>query len=160
MRLSSIILEVGKIWNVRLIGTESKKIQKNCPIFVNRSEFTRMPRRAASVLLFDPKDALRVNFYLKIIMFGVKLLFFWSWNVSGLIWSHFQKNAKNSNFHHFFDPPWPTFAYAGVSPQAIERHGALHVPSHYHSWRGKTLGSEAYRYRIKENSKKLPHFRE
>ena len=78
MYLPIIIPDVGKLRDLGLIGTELKKTQKNCPIFVNRSEFIRMPRRPASVLLFDPKDALRVIFYLKIIVFGLKLMFFWS----------------------------------------------------------------------------------
>ena len=45
-------------------------------------------------------------FYLKIDVFCIKMLFFWSWNDSGLIWDHFWKIVKNSNFHQNFDIFW------------------------------------------------------
>ena len=48
-------------------------------------------------------------FYLKIIEFCMKMLFFWSWDGSGLIWDHFWKNIENSNFHQNFDIFCDTF---------------------------------------------------
>ena len=48
-------------------------------------------------------------FYLKITVFSMKMLFFWSWHGSRLIWDHFWKNVKNSNFHQNFDTLCVTF---------------------------------------------------
>ena len=45
-------------------------------------------------------------FYWKIDEFCMKMLFFWSWDGSGLLWDHFWKNVKNSNFHRNFDIFW------------------------------------------------------
>ena len=60
-------------------------------------------------------------FYLKIIEFCMKMLFFWSWDGSGLIWDHFWKNVKNSNFHQNFDIFCDTFPKHSKSfPGAIE----------------------------------------
>jgi len=57
-------------------------------------------------------------FYLKITVFGVKILFFWSWDGSGLIWDHFWKNAKFSKFHQNFDIFCDTFPVRDDSSRA------------------------------------------
>ena len=48
-------------------------------------------------------------FYLKITVFSMKMLFFWSWHGSRLIWNHFWKNVQISNFHQNFDIFGDTF---------------------------------------------------
>ena len=48
-------------------------------------------------------------FYLKIMIFRVKMLFFWSWNAFRLISGHLQKIVKFSNFRQNFDIFCDTF---------------------------------------------------
>ena len=63
--------------------------------------------KAGPVAMVRESASHHVIFYLKIIVFCVKMVFFWSKNGSGLIWDDLQKNIKFSIFHQnlniFFD---------------------------------------------------------